>query len=486
MIRTCRSLFLAVLFGWVSLNGGWIQAQEPPAPGSDRLVQMNSVFGRPRQATKDSIYFINGDVLGGEVTNEILHLTAPYGEIMLPLRKCAGISFENSERAGETVITLNANRLSGIFSDRTINFRIESANAEVPIRKDRIRMIILRKSPLEVGLLNSSVDMDLFVMKNGDLMTGKFLEQGIKIRQDLNEVTVPLPESESIDFSRSEDGIATIRRRNGETTSGVLQTEELTLVLDIGIRLDSVFKDRLIRFSAGDGIRKAFAELDRTSPHLAELPSEDDTPPRPTAPPPTPTSLPTPTEMPLPTQTPSPSATALPEPIVFESEKYGFRIERPNESWRITTEPEELRSLNEDAVVAFESPEGVFSMVILEHLPQVSLDEYVSAVSPDLENVELLSDEKGTLTGFPARKRVFRGTHNDLPFRFFYTLVAKGEDRMQIVSWCAESTLTEQLVKQINVLENSFGPYQPPSPAPRKSPTRLPVRGGNSGDVPPR
>ncbi|KXK31157.1 MAG: hypothetical protein UZ16_OP3001002979 [Candidatus Hinthialibacteria bacterium OLB16] len=111
--------------------------------------------------------------------------------------------------------------------------------------------------------------------------------------------------------------------------------------------------------------------------------------------------------MPLPTQTPSPSATALPEPIVFESEKYGFRIERPNESWRITTEPEELRSLNEDAVVAFESPEGVFSMVILEHLPQVSLDEYVSAVSPDLENVELLSDEKGTLTGFPARKRVF-------------------------------------------------------------------------------
>ena len=125
-------------------------------------------------------------------------------------------------------------------------------------------------------------------------------------------------------------------------------------------------------------------------------------------------------------------------------------------------------------------------MVIIEHLPQVPLDEYVNAVSPDLENVELLSDERGALTGLPARKRFWRGNHNGLPFRFFYTLVAKGEERIQIVSWCAESALTEPLVKEINALEDSFGPYQPPPPPPKGRPTRTPSRPGIGGVIPPR
>lgn len=487
MSLTLRSLAPILLLGLLSTADIPIQGQEPPSPGSDRSSQLNTIFGRPRLPAKDSIYFINGDVLGGEVTNELLHLTTPYGELLLPLRKCAGISFENTERAGETAITLNANRLSGIFSDRTINFRIESANAEVPIRKDRIRTIVLRRSPLEAELLNSSVETDLVAMRNGDLITGKFLEPGLKIRNGLNEVTVPLSETVNIDFSKSDSGSVTIQKRNGETVSGVLQTEELTILMDIGIRLDSVFKDRLARYSAGNGSMKVLAEIDRKSAPLAELPREEE-PPRQVLELPSPTPVPTstPTEIPLPTGTPSPTPTVPPEPIVFESEKYGFRIERPDESWRITTDPEELKGLNEDAVVAFESPEGVFSMVILEHLPQVALDDYVAAVSPDLENVELLSDEKGMLTGFPARKRVFRGTHNDLPFRFFYTLVAMGENRLQIVSWCAESTLTEQLVKQINMLENSFGPYQPPPLDPRSRSTRPPGRGGSTGVAPPR
>ncbi len=100
--------------------------------------------------------------------------------------------------------------------------------------------------------------------------------------------------------------------------------------------------------------------------------------------------------------------------------------------------------------------------------------------------MELLSDQTGKLAGLQACKRVWRGSSDGRPFRFFYTLVAKGDDRIQIVSWCAEDTLTEALVKQINTLEDSFGPYQTPLPEPKTRPRGIPPRGNTDSATPSR
>ncbi len=457
-----------------------IEAQEPP-PG---VTHLNRLFGKERLTSEDVVYFTNNDVLKGEVTNELLHLTAPYGEILLPLRKCAGASFEETDRAGETIITINANTLKGIVTDRFINIRISGAGAEVPIRKEKIRHILLRKSPMELGYLNSPAPTDSFIMSNGDVLTGKAIDPVVSVRTELSEVSTSFSDIQNISFPSTKGGTTFILKKNGERISGSMQTEEISIQLDAGIRLDAVSKDRITRYSAGDGLKVALARLGGGNSQLEELPSEDEEPlPSPEVPTPSPTSTftlaPTATPTITPTETPS-----GPVSNVFESVEHGFRVERPNKTWKIITDEAELKELNEDAVVAFESEEGIYSMVIIEHLPLVPLDEYVNAVSPDLDNVELLSDERGTLTGLPARKRVWRGSHKGIPFRFFYTLVAKGEDRIQIVSWCAEDTLTETLVKQINSLEDSFSPYQPPPTPPKTRPRGILQRGNTGGLAP--
>ncbi len=449
---------------------------------------MNILFGMQRLTGEDIIYFTNNDVLKGEVTNELLHLTTPYGEVLVPLRKCAGASFEGTDKASETIVTINANRLKGIVTDRFINIRLPGAGAEVPIRKEKIRYILLRKSPMELGFLNSPAATDSFIMSNGDILTGKVIEPALMVRTDLAQISVSFSDIQEIHFPGTIGGTTTIRKKSGEQISGDLQAEDISIQLDVGIRLDAVSKDRLARFSSGDGLRTALAQMGGGSSTLVELPSEDEEPlPPPQAPPPLSTNTATP--VPAPTSSPTLTPTSTPsEPVsnVFESVEHGFRIERPNSSWRIITDEQELKDLNEGAVVVFESEENVYSMVIVEHLPHVKFDEYVNAVSPALDNVELLSDERGTLTGFTARKRVWRGSSNGLPFRFFYTLVEKGDDRIQIVSWCAEATLTETLVRQINAIEDSFGPYQPPASTPKNRPRGIPQRSGAGGAIPPR
>lgn len=478
----CLCLALLVLSGTM--------AQDNPPSASSGAADLNTLFGNQRLVGEDVVYFTNNDVLRGEVTTELLHLTTPYAQVLLPLRKCAGASFEDTDKAGETVVTINANRMKGILTDRFINIRLAGAGTDVPIRKERIRYILLRKSPLEVGFLNSPAGTDAFIMSNGDILTGKASDQGLSVRTDLSDITTNFSDIKEVIFQGSTGGPATIRKKSGEQISGTLQTEELSIQLDLGVRLDSISKDRFAKYSSGDGLVLALKESGVSSPPLPELPSEDDVPPPP--PPPTETPVPSPsqtaTATPEATSTPTLTATATPSgPVsnVFESEEHGFRIERPNETWRIITDPAELKELNEGAVVAFESAESIYSMVITEHLPQVQFDDYVKAVSPALENVELLSDERGTLTGLPARKRVWRGSSKGLPFRFFYTLVAKGDDRIQIVSWCAEATLTEVLVKQINALEDSFGPYQPPTATLKTRPRGLPQK-GTTDAAPPR
>lgn len=485
----------------------WSQ-REDSGPGLG--VHLGSVFGETRRPTEDVIYFANSDVLRGEVANDSLHLVTPYGEIEVPVRRAGGISFEGSDQAKETYVGVNGDEISGIFTERVILFRIGSAGAEVPIRKEKIRHIILRRSPLESPYIVPKPGSYQMEMSNGDRLKGQPLEPAVALRTEYGEVTVPFEEVSSMDFATDAVGTVRIRKTNGEALSGLLQTDEISLQANLGFRIPTVYRGRFRRIGAIEEAGTAVAIVEDRRISLEDLPGNEEMklePPEISLPETelepqeempateTPTLTPTVTIVP---PTPTTTATATPVPTeglaerVYEDSKYGFRVEKPAPSWKIITGESELKELNEDAVVAFQSEEGVYAMVIVETLPGVPFDQYVEAVSPDLETVKLETDERGTLSGLTARKRMWKATHNGVEFRFFYTLIEKSDFRIQMVCYVDEASLSETVQKEIRAFEDSFlptdaAPVEKISVDPLGQTIRVPPRPRNSlGPNPPR
>ncbi len=158
-----------------------------------------------------------------------------------------------------------------------------------------------------------------------------------------------------------------------------------------------------------------------------------------------------------------------PPPIIGPSDVYSnnrsnFSIARPSNHWTFVTDREEVDMINPDATMAVHRDEEIFSMVIIETLPELSLSEFTGRVSPSLEDAALLGEEETTIHGLAARKRHWRGKFDDIRFDFFYTLIANGDDRIQIVSWCPTSMINDNFRNQIRYIEESFEPLVVPSP----------------------
>ncbi|MDX9982423.1 MAG: hypothetical protein RBU25_20550, partial [Lentisphaeria bacterium] len=124
-----------VLF--LMLVGGIVSGDESAAPVID------TVFGLQRPKNEDVVCFRNNDVLRGTVLDETISINTPYGLLAVPLRRCAGLSFEGEQANTETIVTVNFNRYTGIVMDRVIRFRVGESGEEMPIRKERVRQILL-------------------------------------------------------------------------------------------------------------------------------------------------------------------------------------------------------------------------------------------------------------------------------------------------------------------------------------------------------
>jgi len=169
----------------------------------------------------------------------------------------------------------------------------------------------------------------------------------------------------------------------------------------------------------------------------------------------------------VPKETPWTPPSILGPTDIYIHDLYSFSITRPSPDWTFVTDPEGLASINSDATVAMHKNEEIFSMVIVENLPGVSLAEYAGMVTPSLEDAALLGEEETFIHGLEARKRRWRGKYDGIRFDFFYTLLANGDDRYQIVSWCATASANDNLRNQIEYIEESFEPLvilPPPQP----------------------
>jgi hypothetical protein len=163
--------------------------------------------------------------------------------VNIPIRKCAGISFEAIRSNAESIVTVNFNRLTGIIIDNTLQFMIGSSGKVISIRKEKIKYIVLQRTASETDFLDNYPESDLFVMVNGDILSGEVMNRKIMISTAYAKIQVEFSE---MNFIQMEDGdnVFVINKSNGETMRGALDTEELSIELELGTSVESIFKGK--------------------------------------------------------------------------------------------------------------------------------------------------------------------------------------------------------------------------------------------------
>lgn len=142
----------------------------------------------------------------------------------------------------------------------------------------------------------------------------------------------------------------------------------------------------------------------------------------------------------------------------YENQRHSFSLVRPSPDWVFVVSREELNAINPNATVVVHLNDEIYSMVIVERLPDLTLAEYSGRVVPNLEGASLVEEEETTVGGIEARKRRWRGKFEDILFDFFYTLLDIEGKKFQIVSWCSTAQASENIRAQIRYIEESFAP----------------------------
>jgi len=206
---------------------------------------------------EDVIYFRNGDILRGRILNESIRILTPYALVEVPIAACSGVSFDGLEGREDSLFTVNFNRYTGSVVERTLRFRSAHATTDLPIRADKIQRIQCGRIEEEDLPIAAREKTDLFVMINGDLLTGRPAEDALRLGGGREERRVPFSEVRSLELRDGRLEEARIVTRQGETFHGPLATDSVSLQLDIGTAIDPLYLDRCARVFFGDGNRRA-------------------------------------------------------------------------------------------------------------------------------------------------------------------------------------------------------------------------------------
>lgn len=235
-----------------------------------QMVSLPSVFQETRSVDEDVIVLRNGDEVRGQVLNETLEMSTPYGKVILPLRRCAGVSLQGVSTNAETLISVNYNRFAGILQDRTIRLRQKSSGAEREIRKQRIQSLIFKKGDDEVAFVDPKTRASLFIMTNGDRLTGKPADPTLMVETGSLGTAVSFADTRRIEIVSGTQEEVLIEMANGDQLEGALATEEITLDLDLGVRIEAIYRDQFAEILVGDGNAQAAVDLGIVLPQDGE------------------------------------------------------------------------------------------------------------------------------------------------------------------------------------------------------------------------
>jgi hypothetical protein len=232
---------------------------------------VDTVFGLQRPKTEDVVCLHSNDVLRGTVLNETITINTPYGLLAVPLRRCAGLSFEGAQVNTGTIVTTNCNRYTGMVMDRVIHFRLADSGAEIPIRKERVCRILLQQKEDELAFVDTGERTNLFVMANGDLLTGTANSNQLTLVAGFVEVPVFFAEIDHVELQGGDRPVALVTKKTKEVLRGRLLTEDLTVQLDIGVAVEAVYQDKFARMLMDGGGAQAAALLNGTAEDMEEL-----------------------------------------------------------------------------------------------------------------------------------------------------------------------------------------------------------------------
>ncbi|MDY7107377.1 MAG: formylglycine-generating enzyme family protein [Planctomycetota bacterium] len=221
------------------------------------------VFTQERSTSEDVIYLRSEEELRGEVMLASLRVSTPYGELSIPVDRCARVAFlesdEDTNVGDQAIIAVNGDRVTGISTEPTIRFRDSASGEETEIEKNDVWFIAFQEGSDERDVIDTDSATDRFIMINGDLLKGHAAEDGLVIETDSDDVAVPFAEIETVRMTsaRGEDAdvtekiTAVVTRRNGDVVRGSLATEEMTLHLDLGMTIEGIARDRFARIHPG-------------------------------------------------------------------------------------------------------------------------------------------------------------------------------------------------------------------------------------------
>jgi hypothetical protein len=106
-------------------------------------------------------------------------------------------------------------------------------------------------------LAESESKTDLFIMSNGDLLTGNPDRNDFIISTNYADIPVSFAKTEKIVMQAGDKVTAMIRKKNGDVMRGTLVTERFSIRLDIGIQLDGVYRDNFTQVYVDDGNQHA-------------------------------------------------------------------------------------------------------------------------------------------------------------------------------------------------------------------------------------
>ncbi len=232
----------------------WITGLATVVPGAAGPAPSHP--GQPPEQD-DVIFFRNGDVLRGRVLNDTLRIYTPYALVGIPLHACEKLLFAGSGGDKDTLSTVNGNRFSGNVVDRTVRFRSSLGKNRWEIRREKILRILFHPVPERDRSFPVPEKTDLFVMVNGDLLTGRPEETAFLMTTEGNGLEVPFSEVRSLEIPDEGGDGARVFTKAGEVIRGVLETGAISLKLDIGARIDPFYLDQCSTVFMDDGNRRA-------------------------------------------------------------------------------------------------------------------------------------------------------------------------------------------------------------------------------------
>ena len=189
----------------------------------------------------DYILLKNGDRLAGTIMNDKFTLITFYSEIEIPREYIAEVNLEKEK----ALVDMEDNgHLSGFVTKEEVLLKL-SNRTEVTLRIEDIRKIVF-KATNETPQGN----WQTVYIQNGDYFKGKVTSEDLQIRTTYGRVPINLEMMKRIDFYNI-DGIATVELLDGGVVHGIVEPDEIDIVLSFGPTIQ-VYKNRIAKIENPD------------------------------------------------------------------------------------------------------------------------------------------------------------------------------------------------------------------------------------------